>query len=141
MSQRLGLLGRELEALADRLGGAEIEDEGEDLHLGAAERAQERIDLVDAADELRPGQPCASGELVVILARRRGGGVSLPLGLKDGSRILKDVDKAVMGTSGILILSRVRRWYRFPVESVAPPSPQDPPLGRLPAYERSGSAG
>ena len=30
--ERLGHLGRELEAFADRLGGAEIEDEGEDLH-------------------------------------------------------------------------------------------------------------
>jgi hypothetical protein len=45
-------LGRELEAFTDRPGGGEIEDEGEDLHLGAAEGAEQRIDLVDAADEL-----------------------------------------------------------------------------------------
>lgn len=34
----------------------EIEDEGEDLHLGSAERAQQRVDLVDAGDQLRPAE-------------------------------------------------------------------------------------
>ena len=37
-------------------------------YLGAAEGAEQRIDLVDAADELGPAQPGASGELIVILA-------------------------------------------------------------------------
>jgi len=74
VSQRLGLLGRELEAFTDRPGGGEIEDEGEDLHLGAAEGAEQRVDLVDAADEFGPAQPRASGELVVVLLERHLGG-------------------------------------------------------------------
>jgi len=61
VSQGLGLLGRELEALANCLGGTEVDDEGEDLHLGAAEQAQERVDLVDAANQLRPAEPGTSG--------------------------------------------------------------------------------
>ena len=64
MGQRLRLLGRQVETPADRPGGGEVDDEGKKLHLCAAERAQERVDLVDAADELRPGQPGASGELI-----------------------------------------------------------------------------
>jgi len=71
VSQRLGLLSRKLEAAADRLGGGKVDDESEDLHLGAAERAQQWVDLVDAADQLRPGEPSTSAELVVVLARRR----------------------------------------------------------------------
>ena len=67
VGQRLGLLSRELETLAEGAGSAEVEDEGEDLHLGTAERAQQRVDLVDAVDELRPAEPGASGELVLIL--------------------------------------------------------------------------
>jgi len=74
-------LGRELEAFTDRPGGGEIEDAGEDLHLGAAEGAEQRIDLVDAANQLRPAQPRASGELVVILAARGRRGVSRQCGL------------------------------------------------------------
>ena len=36
-------------------------------YLGAAEGAEQRVDLVDAADEFGPAQPRASGELVVVL--------------------------------------------------------------------------
>ena len=43
MGQRLRLLGRKLEAFADRLGGTEVDDEGEDLHLGAAEHALAQV--------------------------------------------------------------------------------------------------
>ena len=45
-------------------------------YLGTAEGAQQRVDLVDAADQLRPAQPRSSDELVVILARRCLDGVS-----------------------------------------------------------------
>jgi len=47
VGQRLRLLSRELETLADGAGGGMVEDESEDLHLGTAERAQERVDLGD----------------------------------------------------------------------------------------------
>ncbi len=53
MSQGFGPLGRELEALANRLGAAEIEDEGEDLQLRAAEGAQDRI--IEAGPEVYAG--------------------------------------------------------------------------------------
>ena len=53
----------------------------------------------------------------------------------DGSLILRDVDKAMMGVSGILILSHVRRWYRFPVAAEVPPSPVEPLPERLAAAE------
>jgi hypothetical protein len=81
VGQRLRLLRREFEALANRLGGCEIEDERENLHLSAAKRAQERIDLVDAADQLGPTEPSASSELVVVLPARCLGGVPHQCGL------------------------------------------------------------
>ena len=40
VSQRLRLLDREFEAFGGSPGGSEVEDEGENLHLGAAEWAQ-----------------------------------------------------------------------------------------------------
>ncbi|MGB5479248.1 MAG: hypothetical protein WBO53_19770, partial [Thermoanaerobaculia bacterium] len=54
-------------------GAAEIEGEGEDLHLRAAEGAQERIDLVDAANKQGPTEPGASGDPVVLVAWRLRG--------------------------------------------------------------------
>ncbi len=42
--------------LADRLGGTEVDDESENLHLKAAERAQQRVDLVDPANQLCPAE-------------------------------------------------------------------------------------
>ncbi len=63
VSQGLGLLGRELEAFGGSLSGTEVDDEGENLHFRAAERAQERLDFVDAANQLRPAEAGASGEL------------------------------------------------------------------------------
>jgi len=75
VSQGFGLLGRELEALANRLGAAEIEDEGEDLDLRAAEGAQERIDLVVlAALRLRGVSRCRFAALAA-----RGVGVETPV--------------------------------------------------------------
>lgn len=50
VSQQLGLLAREREALADLLGVTEVDNAGEDLHLGTTERGGQRIDLVDAAN-------------------------------------------------------------------------------------------
>ena len=38
------------ETLTDGAGGGIVEDESEDLHLGTAEGAQQRVDLVDAVD-------------------------------------------------------------------------------------------
>jgi hypothetical protein len=62
VGQRLRLLRREFEALANRLGGCEI-------------------DLVDAADQLGPTEPSASSELVVVLPARCLGGVPHQCGL------------------------------------------------------------
>ncbi len=71
MGQGLGLLGRELEASPDSLGGSEVEDEGQNLHLGTAKRAQQRVDLVHAANQLRPGEARAAGELIVVVPAGR----------------------------------------------------------------------
>ena len=68
MRQGLGLLSREPEAPADGPGGGEVDDEGEDLHLGTAEGAEQRVDLVDAANNQGPTEPSASGDLVVLAA-------------------------------------------------------------------------
>ena len=82
MSQGLGLLGGKLEAAADRLGGGKVDEEGEDPHLGAAERAQERIDLVDPVDQLRPAEPSSPGGFVgVALLARHGSAVCSRRGL------------------------------------------------------------
>ena len=57
VSLGLGLLGRELEALANRLGAAEIEDEGEDFHLGTAEGANQCVVAVEARCESSASSP------------------------------------------------------------------------------------
>ena len=49
-------------------GGGEVDDEGEDLHLGTAEGAEQRVDLVDAANKQGPTEPSASGDLVFLIA-------------------------------------------------------------------------
>jgi len=54
MRQGLGLLSREPEAPADGPGGGEVEDEGEDLHLGTAEGAEQRVDLSRRGEQARP---------------------------------------------------------------------------------------
>ncbi len=51
VGQRLGLLCGESEAAPNGPGGGEVDDQGEDLRLGAAEGAQQRVDLLDSADK------------------------------------------------------------------------------------------
>jgi len=62
--QGLGTLAFAAEVLKDAAQRGELDDEGDDAHLGAAEAAQQRIDLVDLADELAPGDPALPGPLV-----------------------------------------------------------------------------
>ena len=50
--QGIGLLDREPKAFADRLGGTEVYEEGENPHLAAAKRAQKRV---DAATQIAMG--------------------------------------------------------------------------------------
>ena len=59
MGQRLGLLGRELEALADRLCTTEVDDEGEDLHLGTTET------VVPEGGSRTPSSRCTSRRSVL----------------------------------------------------------------------------
>ena len=62
VGQGLGLLGRQLQTPADRACGGKVGDEGEDLHLATAERAQQGVDLIDPSDELCPIEPGLAGE-------------------------------------------------------------------------------
>ena len=56
--RRAGLLGGEqAEALEDLIDGVIVVNDGDDLHLGAAARAKERVDLVDALHVHRARRP------------------------------------------------------------------------------------
>ncbi len=65
VGERLGLLGRQLQASPDRPGGGEVGDEGEYSHFSAAEGTQQGVDLIDPSDQLRPTEPGLPGEVVV----------------------------------------------------------------------------
>ena len=62
VGKRLWLLGRQLQTPADRPGGGEVGDEGEDFHISATERAQQGVDLIDPSDQLGPTEPGLAGE-------------------------------------------------------------------------------
>ena len=63
VGQGFGLLGRQLQAPSDRPGGGKVGDEGEDFHISATERAQQRVDLIDPSDQLRPTEPGLPSEI------------------------------------------------------------------------------
>lgn len=55
-SERLGLLALDVEVLEQATDRGAVDDERDDAHRGATKGAQQRIELVDLADELRPGE-------------------------------------------------------------------------------------
>ena len=62
VGKRRRFLGRQLQAASDCAGGGKVGDEGKDFHFATAERAQQRVDLIDPSDQLRPTEPGLAGE-------------------------------------------------------------------------------
>ena len=56
MGERLGLQAVAVEVLEDATERGALDDERDDAQRSAAEGAEQRLDLVDLADELRPGE-------------------------------------------------------------------------------------
>ena len=57
MGERLGLLRREAEVGEEAAERGKVDQERDDAHRRTAVGAEQRVDLVDLADELRAGEP------------------------------------------------------------------------------------
>ncbi len=73
MRQWLGALRGHVDVLEDVLDRRLLGNEGDYLHFGASKRAQQRVDLVDAFDQRRPGEAGAAAEGLVVGGNGRGG--------------------------------------------------------------------
>ena len=137
MGQRLGLLGRELEALADRLGGTEIEDEGEDLHLGATEGAQQRVDLVEAMNPSEAmvyiDRPVSNSGRLAELVRRTAVARGSCLEATTADRVDERLQSstAVVASADSAILDRCSLWLNLACIAVESLKPERDPFWLL----------
>ena len=110
VGERLGFLSRKLQTAADRPGGGKVGDEGEYSHLSAAEGTQQRVDLIDPSDQLRPTEPGLAGEGVDGVLRAWPGA---------GRFFLFDLAPLAAGSIGVEApvarsAHRGRAWGRIP---------------------------